>query len=76
MRLDGNNPLADKTRICTMQSSTDYCALPGKFGYKWPKLQELHQRLFGNRFEEAHDAAADISATYRCFCRLRDLDII
>lgn len=68
--------LPTKIRICTMQSSTNYCALPGPYGNKWPKLTELHQKLFQKGFEEAHNAAADVSATIKCFWELKRLGII
>lgn len=71
-----DNSLPSKTRICTMHSSTNYCALPGTCGYKWPKLSELHFKLFQKGFDEAHNAAADISATARCFWELKRLGII
>lgn len=58
-------------KICTMKSSTDLCQLPGNYGYKWPKLQELHEFLFSEPFAEAHDAFNDILATMRCFDELR-----
>lgn len=63
-------------KLCTMESSTDYCKIPGYYGYKWPKLTELHFKLFGEDFENAHDAFADISATERCFWEMRDLGLI
>ena len=64
-------------RICTMKSSTDYCAIPNKWGkYKWPKLMELHTKLFREGFEEAHDAIVDIRATAKCFFRLVELKVI
>jgi len=56
-----------KRKLCTMHSSTNYCRLSGPYGYKWPTLSELHIRLFGKDFEEAHDASADINATEKCF---------
>ncbi|MDA3860942.1 MAG: 3'-5' exonuclease, partial [Melioribacteraceae bacterium] len=31
----------NKRKLCTMLSSTEYCELPGNYGYKWPKLSEL-----------------------------------
>ena len=68
--------LPAKRKICTMRSATDYCALPGPYGYKWPTLSELHLRLFQKGYEEAHNAAADISATAKCFWELRRLGII
>lgn len=68
--------LPAKTRICTMQSSTNYCALPGANGFKWPKLSELHQKLFGEDFSDAHNAAVDIAATAKCFWELCRLGVI
>lgn len=68
--------LQGKKRICTMESATDYCALPGPYGNKWPKLTELHQKLFQKDFEEAHNAAADIAATVKCFWELKRLGVI
>lgn len=59
-------------RACTMKASTDYCKLPGRRmgSYKWPKLCELHEKLFGVGFDGAHDALADIMATRRCYYEL------
>jgi inhibitor of KinA sporulation pathway (predicted exonuclease) len=33
--------------------------------FKFPKLSELHQWLFGEDFEGAHDALNDVKATSR-----------
>ena len=60
-------------RICTMMGSRSYCALPRM---KWPKLTELHQKLFGCAFEGAHDASSDIAATAKCFWKLVALGVI
>ncbi len=65
-----------KQRICTMNSSTNFCRIPGPYGFKWPKLSELHYKLFGETFEEAHNAAADIEATARCFWKMRELGVV
>jgi hypothetical protein len=54
-----------------MESSTNYCRIPGPYGYKWPKLSELHFKLFGEYFEEAHNASVDVRATFRCFWEMR-----
>lgn len=62
-----------KRKICTMQSTTDFCAIHGYYGHKWPTLQELHEKLFGKGFDDAHDAYVDVSATARCFFELRKL---
>ena len=66
----------DKRTVCTMKSSIDYCALPGKYGYKWPTLQELHNKLFGESFEDAHNSLNDIKATKKCFFELKIRQII
>jgi len=71
-----SDPLPFKNRICTMHSTTDFCKIRNRYGYKWPKLQELHHKLFGFEFEEAHNAAADIHATAKCFWELKRLNIL
>lgn len=53
--------------ICTMQNLTEWCALPGSYGFKWPKLQELHWILFKKEFDNAHNSMADTEALKRCF---------
>ena len=67
---------ASKYKICTMHSTTEYCAIPGPRGYKWPKLTELHQKLFGADFEGAHDASSDVAATAKCFWELKRRGLI
>ena len=56
---------------CT-EKTADLCKLPGGRGgkFKLPTLAELHTKLFGARFEEAHNATADVEATTRCFFEL------
>ena len=68
----------EKKSFCTMKSTTQYCRISKatQAGYKWPKLQELHKKLFGNNFEDAHDALADVMATHRCFVELLDRKVI
>jgi DNA polymerase III epsilon subunit-like protein len=65
--------IATKRKICTMQSTTNFCAISGPYGYKWPKLSELHYKLFGTGFDEAHNASVDINATAKCFWELKRL---
>src|SRR5260221_3384679 len=52
--------------------SIDFCQLPGGMGgkLKMPRLSELHEKLFGKNFEDAHDASYDVAATARCFFAL------
>ena len=71
LRAGKQNPLPAKSKICTMKSTTNLCAINGPYGYKWPKLSELHHKLFNTGFEEAHNAAADINATAKCFWELK-----
>jgi len=70
--------LDSKKSLDTQLSATDYCALPGGRGgkYKYPKLEELHHKLFGNKFSEAHNAVADVEATARCFFKLIQVNVI
>ena len=56
--------------LCTMQATIQFCNIPGRFGPKWPKLMELYTKLFGQGFDGAHDAMADIVATKNCFFEL------
>jgi len=76
LRIGMPNVLTTKRKICTMESSTNFCAIEGPYGYKWPKLSELHTKLFGQDFEEAHNAKIDIEATARCFWKLKEMKII
>jgi DNA polymerase III epsilon subunit-like protein len=64
------------TKICTMHGSTEYCAIPGPRGYKWPKLIELHSKLFKEDFGGAHNAAADVAATAKCFWELKKRGVL
>ncbi len=77
IRLGLEDILSPMKAYCTMLSGTDYCKLPGMYGnYKWPKLQELHKKLFGYEFDGAHNSAADIEATCKCFWEMRRRKLI
>lgn len=76
LRMEIDSSFELKPKLCTMLASVDYCRIPGNFGYKWPKLQELHNELFDCDFDGAHDAFADIDATEKCFWELRKLGLI
>lgn len=68
--------LEGKTTDCTMMGSTKYCNIMSGGRVKWPKLQELHNKLFGADFESAHDAGADIAATALCYFELLKLGVM
>src|SRR5690554_970343 len=61
--------LLQRKSLDTKDLSTDFCAIAGGKGgkFKWPTLTELHNKLFGVAFEDAHDAAYDVAATAKCF---------
>ena len=76
-RLKMNGNLEKKQVIDTMTKSTDYVKLPGRYGkYKWPKLDELYNYLFGKSFNDAHSADADVEATVKCFFELQKRKVI
>lgn len=68
-------------KVCTMEAGVNVCKIP--FGndhrswknkeYKWPKLTELHQKLFGEDFSGAHDAQHDVTACRKCFFKMLEL---
>jgi len=65
------NPLSKLMRVCTMQASTNYCRLEGKYGFKYPTLLELHRHLFNEPPSQAHSASGDSRACARCYFELR-----
>lgn len=71
VRLNKEPILTEMSCICTMKGSVEVCKIPSRRGYKWPKLEELHQYLFDETFEGAHNALIDVQATSRCYFELR-----
>ena len=73
-----NDEFTWQTLDTMSDNSANYCQIPGgRFGkFKFPKLTELHIKLFGNDFLEAHNASVDVAATSRCFFELLRLKII
>lgn len=68
-----------KLKQCTMRSSTPFCAIPhanGRSGYKWPKLEELHYKLYKESFSGAHDALVDVKITKKCYFELKRLGVL
>ena len=79
LRKNMPNLLESKKTICTKEIATDFCAIPntnGRTSFKWPKLAELHKKLFGKEFKDSHNAMADVSATSKCFFELKKLGVI
>ena len=77
IRLGKKDVMQTKTSRCTMESSTDFCKIYARNGgYKWPKLQELHKKLFDCEFEDAHNSMSDVTATLDCFRELKKRGIM
>jgi len=79
LRSGFSNIIAVKKKICTKDESVNFCAIPGvngKDGFKWPKLSELHLKLFNTDFADSHNAEADINATAKCFWELKRRGVI
>jgi DNA polymerase III subunit epsilon len=76
IRLGIDSPLLSKKRICTMESSKAFCAIRNKYGFKRPSLSELYDKIYQTPLLAAHDAAADVAATARCFWYLQREGII
>ena len=55
-----------------MKETVDFCALePKMYGtFKYPKLEELHIKLFGEGMVNAHDAEVDTDYLAKCFFEL------
>ncbi|MEY3692800.1 MAG: polymerase subunit alpha [Bacteroidota bacterium] len=71
LRLGWDESWIAKPVLDTMTPQTAaLVGIPGRSGFKPAKLGELHAKLFGEEFAEAHNATADVEATARCFWEL------
>ncbi|CAA7193688.1 DNA polymerase III subunit alpha [Chryseobacterium potabilaquae] len=70
--------LQEKPKADTMILGTNFCQLGGGKGgrFKPPKLEELYEKLYGNKFDEAHNAAADVNATAQVFFEMMRIGVI
>ncbi|GAB4230978.1 MAG: DNA polymerase III subunit alpha [Ekhidna sp.] len=69
LRTEKENLLAEARNIDTAEDTKEFCQLQGGIGgrLKSPKLIELYEKLFGEPFDDAHDAAYDVDATAKAF---------
>lgn len=69
LRTGKENLLANAKNIDTAEETKAFCQLQGGIGgrLKSPKLIELYEKLFGEPFADAHDAAYDVDATSKAF---------
>lgn len=67
---------------CALQMATPILKLPATDNmirsgrgdqFKWPSLKETHKAFFGEDFDGAHDALADVKATMRSYFYMLDL---
>jgi len=76
-RLSIDNKIDEIETLDTMLLSTNFCRIPSQqYGYRYPKLIELYNKLFSESFDNMHDAMADIKATAKCFWAMVDRGII
>lgn len=67
---------------CTLKSSVELCNISAinKFGkpyIKFPKLSELHEKLFNSTPSNLHNSLNDVIVTLRCFIKMNyDIDIM
>ncbi len=73
LRSNIKSNLFKKQKFCTMKTTKNLCKIPGRYGYKWPTLSELHYHLFKENFEEAHNAIIDVKICAKCFFELINL---
>ncbi len=77
-RKEIENGLQELPKADTMLFGTEYCQLPGGKGgkFKSPKLEEIYEKLYGHKFDEAHNAAADVNATAQVFFEMLRIGVI
>ena len=69
--------LFSANKLCTMESSVNYCRIPRpNGGYKWPRLSELYAKLFKRELKGSHDALVDAKACAECFFELKKRGVI
>jgi DNA polymerase III epsilon subunit-like protein len=67
--------------VCTMQETIDLCGIEltnkrGKY-FKFPKLSELHYKLFNTIPNNLHNSLNDVLVCLRCYCQLHNhIDIL
>lgn len=72
------DPLLKLEKADTGIVSIEFCQLAGGIGgkLKMPRLSELHEKLFGKDFGDAHDASYDVAATARCYFGLIRQEVV
>ncbi|MDO5342927.1 MAG: DNA polymerase III subunit alpha [Bacteroidia bacterium] len=79
LRDRGENPLPNWKIVDTCTEKTAaFCKIPGGThgGFRFPKLINFYKLLFGNEFDSAHNASADVEATARIFLELIRIGVL
>jgi DNA polymerase III epsilon subunit-like protein len=63
-------------QFCTMKNSIDLCCIKktnhnGKEYNKFPRLEELHQHLFGTIPPDLHNSLVDVYACMHCYWKMK-----
>lgn len=73
-KINDNLEKNELREYCTLQNSINVCKIvvSGRYGpyYKWPKLIELHEHLYGTVPNNLHNSLVDIYVCFRCFHQL------
>lgn len=72
----GETQLRNRRIICTMKCSIDYCNLRNDKGLKFPKLDELYEKLYNAKIIPQHNALFDLTILEYCFFKLLKLQKI
>lgn len=78
LRTEQENLLGQFPNIDTATETKEFTQLKGGIGgrLKMPKLIELYEALFGEPFDDAHDAAYDVDATAKAFFECLKREVI
>jgi DNA polymerase III epsilon subunit-like protein len=66
--------------VCTMKSNRKFCKIlttskrTGRKYYKYPKLMELHEKIYGCVPANLHNALVDVIVCLRCYMK-REFDV-
>jgi DNA polymerase III epsilon subunit-like protein len=73
--IESNNSINNNKHFCTMKESIDFCNVKaidkkGKEYIKFPKLSELHEKMFGYIPKNLHNSLHDVLICLRCFYQI------
>ena len=66
-------PFLHKRFYCTMEAATPIMKLPGRGGYKWPRLDEAYKFFTGNDLDDMHRAGPDTTACREVFFSMHSM---